>query len=75
MSNYNQTYYNDFYRDTVSTVERMSITRQSLYNHELLSEKENVIMQHAIHILYQKIVLLGNQIEKCMSEDIDSIIS
>lgn len=74
MSNYNQTYYHDFYRDTVSTTECMSITRRSLYNHEFLSEKENMIMQHAIHIMYQKIVLLGNQIEKCMNEDIDSII-
>ena len=75
MTNYTQTYYHDFYKDTVSTVENLSITRQSLYNHELLSEKENMIMQHAIHILFQKIVLLGNQIEKYMNEHIDSIIS
>ena len=71
----NDTYFTDIYKNVDSTTAELNYTRRVLLQFGYLNDDENELLQYALHLLYEKIVAVGNDIQRYEeAETIDSMI-
>lgn len=64
MKHYDLTYYHYFYKDTVSTTAELNHTRRMLLQFGYLNDDENELLQYALHLLCEKIVAVGDDMQR-----------
>lgn len=71
----NDTYFTYIYKNIDSTAVELNHTRRMLLKFGYLNDDENELLQYALHLLYEKIVAVGDDIQKYKeAETIDSMI-
>ena len=71
----NDTYFTDIYKNVDSTAAELNHTRRMLLKFGYLNDDENELLQYALHLLYEKIVAVGDDIQRYEeAETIDSMI-
>lgn len=66
---YNDTYFTDIYKKINSTTTELNHTRRMLLQFDYLNDDENELLQYALHLLYEKIVAVGNDIQRYNEEE------
>lgn len=65
------TYFADIYRNVDYTTARLNHTRKVLLQFGYLNDDENELLQYALHLLYEKIVAVGNDIRMYKESETD----
>lgn len=60
----NDTYFTYIYKNIDSTAVELNHTRRMLLKFCYLNDDENELLQYAIHLLYEKIVAVGDDIQR-----------
>ena len=69
----NDTYFTDIYKNVDSTTAELNYTRRVLLQFGYLNDDENELLQYALHLLYEKIVAVGDDIQRYKeAETLDS---
>ena len=61
---YNDIYFTDIYKNVDSTTAEFNHTRKMLLKFGYLNDDENELLQYALHLLYEKIVAVGDDIQR-----------
>ncbi len=71
----NKTYFTDIYNSACYATEELSKARQLLGRYHYLTNAEHKLLRKALHLLYEKIVAVGDDIQRYKeAETIDSLI-
>lgn len=72
--------FHDTYMEVAATTEQLATVRNLLYKYGYLSDKDNQNILNSIHIMYRKLVKLGddiiafNDFEKSQTIDIEDLV-
>lgn len=61
----NNTYLMDIYNIVCSAANEINEARQTLGHFDYLTDDENILLRRSQHLLYQKLVAVGEDIRKC----------
>ncbi len=71
----NKTYFADIYNSACSATDELSKARHMLGHYHYLTNAEHKLLRKALHLLYEKIVAVGNDIQRYKeAETVDFII-
>ena len=71
----NKTYFTDIYNSACYATEELSKVRHLLGRYHYLTNAEHKLLRKALHLLYEKIVAVGDDIQRYKeAETIDSLI-
>lgn len=76
----NKSVFHEAYMDVVSAVEKLNAVRLLLGNYDYLTDKDNRTILNTAHIMYRKLVKLGddiiafNDFEKSQTIDIEDLV-
>ena len=62
--NLNKTYFADIYNSACSATDELSKIRHLLGHYHYLTGDEHKLLRQALHLLYEKIVTVGNDIQR-----------
>lgn len=68
--NLNQTYFADIYNSACSATDELSKVRHLLGCYHYLTRDEHKLLRQALHLLYEKIVTVGNDIQRYKEAEI-----
>lgn len=60
----NNSYLIDIYNIVCSAVNELNEARQTLGHFDYLTDDENTLLRHSQHLLYQKLVAVGDDIQR-----------
>lgn len=71
----NKTYFTDIYNSACYATEELSKVRHLLGHYDYLTKEEHKLLRKALHLLYEKIVAVGDDIQRYKeAETIASLI-
>lgn len=66
----NKTYFSDIYNSACHATDELSKARHLLGRYHYLTNSEHKLLRKALHLLYEKIVIVGNDIIACKEAEI-----
>lgn len=70
----NNTYFIGIYNTVFSAVDGLNEARQTLGHFDYLTDDENILLRHSQHLLYQKLVAIGEDIKRYEKAEITASI-